>query len=312
VTGPHDPQFPIFIPTKGRANKSLTSRSLTALGVPHTLVVEEQERAEYEAVHGENPLVSFLTLDPDYQRAYDTCDRYGSTKSKGPGPARNFIWDQAIKLGFEWHWVMDDNIQGFWHYHENRLIRLGDGTGIRAMEDFTIRYDNVAMAGPNYYMFVTRKAKYPPFVINTRIYSCALIRNDVPFRWRARYNEDTDLSLRLLKAGWCTIQFNAFLQWKPKTQLTPGGNTSEFYEKEGTLAKSLMLARLHPDVARVTRKFGRVHHAVDYRPFKAMPLHRREDAEVPDGDPYRLRLVEIETTGPTAQVRLGAQKSKGA
>ena len=62
-------------------------------------------------------------------------------------------------------------------------------------------------------MFVPRKsADLPPFKANTRIYSCILIDNALPFRWRGRYNEDTDLSLRVLKAGLCTIQFNAFLR----------------------------------------------------------------------------------------------------
>lgn len=291
---PATPQFPLYIPSKGRWDRSITSRALSTMGLPHTIVVEEQEREKYEATVGGNPLVTLVTLDPAYQRSYDTCDRYGSTKSRGPGPARNMIWDMAIDAGAAWHWVMDDNIYWFWRFHRNTLIRLGDGTCFKAMEDFTLRYDNVAMAGPNYYMFVAARSSYPPFTTNTRIYSCNLIRNDLPFRWRGRYNEDTDLSLRVLKAGQCTIQFNAFLQKKEPTQVMKGGNTGEFYEKEGTLAKSLMIVRLHPDVARVTRRFGRVHHFVDYRPFRAMPLHRRPDATIPDQDPYGLKLVEVE------------------
>ena len=105
------------------------------------------------------------------------------------------------------------------------------------------------MSGPNYFMFASRKTAVPPFVTNTRIYSCNLIRNDVPFRWRGRYNEDTDLSLRMLKAGWCTIQFNAFLQFKMSTQTVKGGNTADFYAVEGTGAKSAMIVALHPDVS---------------------------------------------------------------
>jgi len=287
------PRFPLYIPSKGRPTRSYTSRALTTMGLAHTIVVEEQERDAYEEQYGDNPLVTLVNLDPAYQRSYDTCDRYGSTKSRGPGPARNMIWDMAIDAGAEWHWVMDDNIYWWFRFTDNRLIRLGDGTGFRAMEDFTLRYDNVGMAGPNYYMFVAARSSYPPFVTNTRIYSCNLIRNDLPFRWRARYNEDTDLSLRILKSGLCTIQFNAFLSKKTPTQIDKGGNTGEFYEKEGTLAKSLMLVRLHPDVARVTKRFGRTHHFVDYRPFKAMPLHRRPDAAIPTEDPYRMKLVEV-------------------
>ena len=90
----------------------------------------------------------------------------------------------------------------------------------------------------------------PPFVVNTRIYSCLLIENSAPYRWRGRYNEDTDLSLRVLKDGLCTIQFNAFLCGKVTTQRMKGGNTKEFYSDEGTLPKSQMIADLHPDVPR--------------------------------------------------------------
>ena len=104
--------------------------------------------------------------------------------------------------------------------------------------------------------------------MNTRIYSFLLIRNDIPYRWRGRYNEDTDLSLRVLKDGWCTVQFNAYLAAKITTQKVKGGNTEEFYAKEGTLNKSKMLEDMHPDVAKVVWKFSRWHHEVDYSGFK--------------------------------------------
>ena len=131
----------------------------------------------------------------------------------------------------------------------------------------------------------------PPFVVGTRIYSCNLIRNDTPFRWRGRYNEDTDLSLRMLKAGWQTVQFNAFLQYKVTTQTIGGGNTEAFYAEEGTMPKSQMLVDMHPDVARVVWRFGRWHHHVDYRRFKTIPLIKREDWAPPDENPYKMRLV---------------------
>jgi hypothetical protein len=134
----------------------------------------------------------------------------------------------------------------------------------------------------------------PPFILNTRIYSCNLIRNDAPFRWRGRYNEDTDLSLRMLKAGWCTVQFNAFLQWKKWTQQLKGGNTAEFYAREGTLAKSQMQVAMHPDVSRLVWKFGRWHHHVDYRRFRKNTLRRRPDAVIPSGvNNYGLTLTRV-------------------
>lgn len=265
-------RFPIYIPTKGRADTGLTSKALARMGVHHRLVVERQEIEAYEAAGLPGEL---LELDPAYQRDYDTCDDLGDTKSKGPGPARNFIWEHAIAEGHEWHWVMDDNIQTFYRFHQNGIVKCETPAFWESMEAFVLRYENIGMAGPNYEMFVPRRTSVPPFVMNTRIYSCNLIRNDLRFRWRGRYNEDTILSLDLLKAGWCTVQFNAFLQKKIRTQMIGGGNTDEFYDKEGTLPKSRMQVAVHPDVSTLVWKFGRWHHHVDYRPFRNMSLRRK-------------------------------------
>lgn len=298
-----NPQFPIYIPSKGRHESRVTVRHLQRMGVPFRVIVEEQE---YEAYASVIPAENLIILDPEYQRKYETCDDLGDSRSKGPGPARNFAWEHSISEGHKWHWVMDDNLQGFWRFNRNRQIRMGTGSGLKAMEDFCLQYENVAMAGPNYFMFVPRKVDHPPIIMNTRIYSCNLIRNDVPHRWRGRYNEDTILSLDVLKDGWCTVQFNAFLQWKMPTQALPGGNTGEFYHSEGekkagqkyadggTTAKSEMLQRVHPDVARMTWKFSRIHHVVDYRPFRNNRLVRCESAPERDGpNEYGMTVKEL-------------------
>lgn len=259
----------------------MTSHSLHLMGVSHFVVVEEAEEELYRANLDASATV--LVLPRRYLDEYDTCDEYGDAKSRGPGAARNFAWEHSISAGHPWHWVMDDNINGFFRINHNRKVPAADGTIFRCMEDFVERYRNVAMAGPQYFMFVSRKAALPPFELNTRIYSCNLIRNDLPYRWRGRYNEDTDLSLRMLKDGWVTVLFVAFVQRKTPTQRLRGGNTEAFYAVEGTLPKSKMLVQLHPDVARLVWRFGRVHHHVDYRPFKRNVLVRRPGVAVPDG-----------------------------
>lgn len=283
------PRFPLYIPTKGRADSRLTSKALTEQGVHHYLVVEPQEVDVYERA-ARGSLATVLQLDMSYKARYELCDNLGLTKSTGPGPARNFIWDHSIANGHAWHWVMDDNIRAFYRLHERKQHVVRSGAFWRAMEDFVLRYENVAMAGPNYTMFAPSRNNNPPFITNTRIYSCNLIRNDVPFRWRGRYNEDTILSLDQLKAGWCTIQFNAFLQNKLWTQSLGGGNTAEFYAKEGTAPKSEMLKAVHPDVTRLVWKFNRHHHHVDYKRFK-QPLRRRPDAEMVSATADAFKLV---------------------
>lgn len=99
----------------------------------------------------------------------------------------------------------------------------------------------------------------------------------------------------MLKAGWATIQFNAFLQGKITTQQLGGGNTAEFYAHEGTMAKSRMQVAMHPDVSELVWKFGRWHHHVDYSPFKNNPLIPRDDAPKKSGpDNYGMELKKLD------------------
>lgn len=283
-------RYPVYIVSKGRWQNPLTHKALTAMGVPHSMVVE-QAQVEAYARAVSCPL---LVLPQRYLDEYDTCDDLGVAKGKGPGAARNFAWDHSASLGARRHWVMDDNLDAFHYLNRNEKYEVFCDATIRAMEDFVDRYTNVPVAGPNYYSFAKKADALPPYVLNTRIYSCLLIQNDAPYRWRGRYNEDTDLSLRVLKDGHCTIQFNAFLCGKVTTQRMSGGNTAEFYEREGTLAKSQMLADLHPDVAEVVWRFNRWHHHVDYRRFRRNRLVRRDDLMPwPSGiNDYGLTLVK--------------------
>jgi hypothetical protein len=62
-----------------------------------------------------------------------------------------------------------------------------------------------------------------------------------------------------------------------KDNIILGGNTDEFYSKEGTDPKSKMLVTLHPDVTRLVWKFKRYHHHVDYRPFRSNKLIKADD-----------------------------------
>lgn len=196
---------------------------------------------------------------------------------------------------------MDDNIRDFYRMNRNIRYRVGDGTILKAMEDFTERYINVALSGPNYAMFAitanTSPGK-PPIQLNTRVYSCILIKNDIPYRWRGRYNEDTDLSLRALKDGWCTVLFNAFLAAKQATMTMKGGNTESLYklgeQVDGRLLMAQSLQQQHPDVVKITRKWGRWQHQVDYRPFKNNRLIKKPGIEIPQGvDNYGMQLVKV-------------------
>lgn len=266
-------KYPLYVLSKGRWERRLTINSLDMMSADYKVIVEKQEYDNYAQHVDESKL---LILPQSYKDNYDTL-LADKSKSTGSGAARNFAWDHSIEQGHEKHWIIDDNIDEFYRINNNKHRVVRDTVFFRVMEDFTDRYTNVAMSGPNYTFFVPMKLKKRPFTPNTRIYSCILIRNDIPFRWRGRYNEDTILSLDVLKANWCTILFNAFTQGKMTTQSVKGGNTDEFYAEEGTAPKSIMLQHCHPEYVELKWRYSRQHHFVDYQKHFKQPFIKRAD-----------------------------------
>lgn len=171
--------------------------------------------------------------------------------------------------------------------NNNKKTKLTTGIAFIQCEIFTDKYENIALSGMNYQWLAKQKQRIPPYNLNTRIYSCILIKNDIPYRWRGRYNEDTDLSLRALKDGWCTVLFNAFLADKQCTMTMKGGNTDELYKQDdkfdGRLEMAKSLQEQHPDCVTITRKWGRWQHQVDYRRFKNNKLILKPSVIIPEG-----------------------------
>ena len=267
-----NPRYPVYIVSKGRYKRNPTIITLQRMNVPFYVVVEKQEYEQYAKIVDKDQL---LILPQSYKDNYDTFWKDDDPRT-GPGCARNFAWEHSMQNGFDWHWVLDDNIESFNYFNNNMRAYCTTGACFYICEDFVLRYENIAVSGMNYANFCHRHEARPPLLINTRIYSCLLIRNDIPYRWRGRYNEDTDLSIRVMKDGWCTVQFSNFLQGKMSTQKMKGGNTDEFYDPEGTKKKSQMLVDMHPDITVLTHKFSRWHHHVNYKVFKKNKLKRKK------------------------------------
>ena len=303
------PKYPVYVVSKGRWEKPLTARQLEALGVPYHIVVEPQEYEDYSKIrfYGKADPPGGRLIDPEKILKLPF-----SNLGQGSTPARNWIWEHAIGTGAKRHWILDDNLYMFLRFHENLKVPVADGTIFRIAENYVDRYENVAISGFNYIHFVERKkgSSYKPYKLNTRVYSCTLLQNDLPYRWRGRYNEDTDLCIRALKDGWCTLLFNAFLADKTTTMRMSGGNTDDLYAGGGAdigrtteLTEAMhgarkemaeTLKKLHPDIVKVKMRFGHWHHVVDYSPFKNNALKpARNPPEPPDErDDYGFRLIE--------------------
>lgn len=263
LVGPN--RYPIYVVSKGRwkaVGNRLTYIALDRLGIDYRIVIEPQELPQY-AEH----------IDPDKILVLPF-----SNLGQGSIPARNWIWNHAVESGAKRHWILDDNIEAFARLNRNQHKTIKSENPFAPCEEFVDRYDNVGLAGLQYRGFVD--AKHPdlaPYRLNTRIYSCILVNHAVPFKWRGKYNEDTDLSLRILKAGWATVLFQAYLAHKVQSMHLDGGNTDELYNGNGRQKMAESLQEQHPDCVTITEKWGRPQHHVDYSQFRQqlVPSARR-------------------------------------
>jgi hypothetical protein len=272
-------KYPVYIISKGRAEVGTTRKAFESMGMSYKIVIEPQEYSAYsEHINPDNILVLPF-----------------SNLGQGSIPARNWVMEHSISIGAERHWIFDDNISRFCRLNKNRRIPVADGTIFRCMEDFTDRYENIALSGPNYRFFAPERSVKEPYILNWRVYSMILINNKIDHRWRGRYNEDTDLSLRLLKDGWCTIVFNAFLGDKLGTMIMKGGNTDHVYVDEDKRKKfAESLRDQHPDVVKVIWRFDRWHHDVNYKPFKNNKLIKKKGLIIPKCvNNYGMKLKRI-------------------
>jgi hypothetical protein len=283
-----NPRYPVYIPSKGRWESRLTVKALEKIGVPYRVVVEPQEYSNYAAV-----------IDPSRLLVLPFSNR-------GLVATRNWIWDYARDSGTPRFWTIDDNVQGFYRLNHNLKVPVGDGTIFRVAEDFVERYENVPIAGFHYFMFAKRKDKLPPFYLNRRVYSNMLIQTDArdpngkPYRNEGFYNDDTDLCLRVLKDGWCTVLFLAFLIFKSTTMTVKGGMTPH-YQGDGRLKMAQELQQKHPDVTTISFKFGHWQHHVDYSRFESNKLRRKPGLVVPHGiDNYGMRLQFLDESQEAA------------
>lgn len=254
-------KYPIYIVSKGRHQNPLTAKMLLKEKINFRIAVEPQEAHLYAQTIPEQNIFALEF----------------SNLGLGSFPARNACWEDSKKMGFKKHFIFDDNIHHFSRLNNGKRTHCSAVLALKSLESFTDRFENVAISGYNYRYFVTRSTR-KPFSINTHVYSGMLINNEIPFRWRLKYNEDVDLCLQALHSKWCTILLNAFLIDKVSTTVKmPGGNQTELYQNNDERKKMLKSKSLQlqwPQYVKVIERFGRPHHSVNWRKHFPHPLRK--------------------------------------
>lgn len=248
-------KYPIYIISKGRHEKTLTADNFEKSGLDYFIAVEPQEYEQYCKKLGEKRVLKLPF----------------SNLGVGSYPARNFCWEHSKSLGAKYHWLFDDNIL-FWMKWINGKRRKIESLNeaLRYVESF-VEKNNITIGGFEEPNFVVKPPKRA-FKINCHVYSAMLIKNNIPFRWRLKYNEDVDLCLQVLHNGGSTASCIYYMANKVSTaDKMKGGNQTELYKgnsPEKNLLKAKMLEAVWPQYTRTVIRFNRHHHLVNWRVFK--------------------------------------------
>jgi hypothetical protein len=277
-------KYPIYIVSKGRWENHQTAKFFKEDGVDFLVVVEPQEYDLYCEHIGEQYI-----LKTDF-------DNLG----QGSYPARNFAWEHSIKNGHERHWIFDDNIRGIRRIQNGKKIPCKTQTALMCVEEFTDRYLNLHISGFNYSSFVVPgSSDKKPFYLNCHVYSALLIKNNMPYRWRMKYNEDVDLCLQVLDNRYCTALFNVFAIDKTSTVVKmKGGNQDELYQNnafEKKVLKTRSLEEVWPQYCKTIKRYGRPHHYVNWKGHFKHGLARRKDIDWNEIEKkeYKLKLKQV-------------------
>ncbi len=282
-----NPQYPVYIISKGRWEQRLTQQLLEKSNIPYKIVVEPSEYDKYAEVIDEKNII----------KAPEDFSKLG----KGSVPVRNYVWDHAVKSGASHHWVLDDNIREFNFYNNNLRVKINNGIPLRATEDYVKKFNNVYLSGLQYSMFVPDRSIHYPYVYNTRIFSCILINhkldNILDERWRGKYNEDVDLSLRVLLKGLGTILNQQFLISKEATLRNKGGNTDSIYGGKNDYnkikEKAEAIIKEYPTIAKLSNKYNRgIHHTLNLNQFIDNDLGYEERKEKYKKN-YNYKIVKL-------------------
>jgi len=262
-------KYPIYVISKGRWEKRLTINWLERCDINYKVIIEPTEYDMYVKHLNEKHI---LVLPEEY-----------ANQGQGSIPARNYAMLHSTKELHSRCWILDDNINGYMLNNLSQRVPIESGIVFRFIEDYVDNYKNILVAGHEY----TSNCNYdmkPPVIENRRVFSSILIDNKLPeilgTGWRGKYNEDVDICIRTLKAGYNTLLFNNILSNKNATGKDKGGNTDGIYLEDGNgsgVLKTQSLIDQHPNEVKSIFKYKRTHHSVKWDIWKNNILLRCDE-----------------------------------
>ena len=200
--------FPLYVPTKNRADTSKLLPLLTASKIQATMVLERKQLEPYQRLHNRHKVLEIPGDD------------------LGLPFARQLVLDEAEKRGEEWIWMLDDDISGFFRSLGGKNVRSPPEDVLLAAQ---------ATIGPNIGQVALEYQQYSwsakaPWKRNSYCDVAVLIRtglgqkfdNDVTLKL------DRDFTIQTIALGYDTIRCCQLAFAAPKNGSNKGGLFDEY------------------------------------------------------------------------------------
>lgn len=264
--------FCIFIISHGRPNNIITLKTLYSCGskLPVYIVIDNEDKlaSEYFAKYNDKA----LQFDKKYYASlvdnFDNSENYRTTTH-----ARNACFDFAIKLGYEYFLVLDDDYTSFKFRINDKLVHPKSCpnllTGIDKIFFSVLNYykscnfASICLSqGGDWFGGETNFNKKPKRKAMNSFF-CSTKRR---FNFISRLNEDVNTYMQLGHTGlvFMTIPFIQLDQMQTQTN---SGGMSDAYLDSGTYTKSFYTIICRPDCTKVNkmgRSNKRFHHLIDW------------------------------------------------
>lgn len=288
----HKMNFNIYIPSYGRAGTAYTVKMLEDFNVENYYLAIDATQFETYTQHYD--MKHIIIRDTSF-RGVDKLDMLTSKKSPntyhGTAGLYNSLLYFSRSLGETHYWTIDDDMIGLAMKAYKGDSEFKDGMAYNK-DDFYRCSHILERYGFSFTKFMKcledlmLKARNPGFLglekfglvfnlpvswrMGTRLYSFYLTNNKNQINHYGQHNNDVITSLGMSKAGYVNMLFEGIYYNSGPTQA--GGGLTETYKKFGTLDKGKVLVNAMPDCSKISYKYNRIHHTVNYNKYNQQRL----------------------------------------
>lgn len=255
--------WPIYVPSYGRAGKSLTLRWIAKQ--PHVA------KAVYVCCE--------LNEYDEYSKAYPQFHIICNTvKPKTIVGARQSMLEHARAMGYDWYWQIDDTVNaiGTRPFQGEKFRAGGDPlSALLKMQALKSLSPRLALISPDFRHLVWAEGE--PFTLNTRCMVVTGTRTDtgISYDLNMVMKEDIDYCLALLQNGWMTLLSHMYEIRETAMGKNKQGGMTEKYAVRGFHALSCQqMARKWPNNCKLDIRRGRPEIKTSWRTFAP----RKEEA----------------------------------